>query len=308
MNIVFKTSDNVRKKMIEFYIDKRKDKVPPYAVFQAMEADTIITLYESGKAMFQGVSADVDAQIWIDMEKQLNNRDIEIKEKEKKEKEIKDLSYFNYSAIGSDEVGTGDYFLPIVVTATFVSKENIEFLTDLKIQDSKKMTDKNILSVAPILMKKIPYSTVTLTNQEYNDLKNKDINMNKIKAILHNKVLFNLVKEKHPFEKIIVDQFCLPVLYFKYLKDTTPIIKNIIFLTKAEDKNLSVACAAVISRYIFLQYNEKLNKMYDTVFPKGAGIQVDKKGIELVNKYGKDILNKISKITFKNTEKILDNF
>ena len=38
--------------MIEYYSDKR-EKIPPYAIFQAEEEDTVITLYESGKAMFQ---------------------------------------------------------------------------------------------------------------------------------------------------------------------------------------------------------------------------------------------------------------
>ena len=311
MNIVFKVSDNVKEKMIDFYKDKRKEKTPPYAVFQAQEEDTVITLYESGKAMFQGISADIDANIWIDMEHSLNNRDVrkELEEKnnEKKEKEKKDLRYYNYSAIGSDEVGTGDYFLPIVVTATFVDKNWIMELQELKIGDSKKMTDEKILKVAPIIMKKIPYETITLTNKEYNEYKEKDINMNKVKAILHNKVLYSLATKDLKFEKIIVDQFTYPRSYFGYIKNEEHKITNITFLTKAEDKNLSVACASIISRYIFLQEQQKLNKKYNTILPKGAGIEVDKKGKELVKKYGKDILNEISKITFKNTEKILND-
>ena len=38
--------------MIEYYKDKVRDKKIPYAIFQAQEEDTVITLYESGKAMF----------------------------------------------------------------------------------------------------------------------------------------------------------------------------------------------------------------------------------------------------------------
>ena len=52
MTIVFKVSDNVKEKMIKYYKDLRRDKTPPYAIFQASDADTIITLYESGKVMF----------------------------------------------------------------------------------------------------------------------------------------------------------------------------------------------------------------------------------------------------------------
>ncbi len=34
--------------------------------------------------------------------------------------------------------------------------------------------------------------------------------MTKIKAILHNKVLINLVEKNWPFDKIVVDQFTTP--------------------------------------------------------------------------------------------------
>ena len=64
MNVVIKVNDEIKEKMIEYYKDKRRDKVIPYVVFQAEEEDTVITMYESGKVMFQGTSADVDAAMW----------------------------------------------------------------------------------------------------------------------------------------------------------------------------------------------------------------------------------------------------
>ena len=67
MIIVFKVSDKLKSKMIEYYKDKRRSKTPPYSIFQAEDADTVITLYESGKVMFQGISADIDAKMWADM-------------------------------------------------------------------------------------------------------------------------------------------------------------------------------------------------------------------------------------------------
>ena len=132
MTIVFKVSDNIKSKMIKYYEDLKRDKTPPYAIFQADEGGTIITLYESGKAMFQGISADIDANIWIDMEKKFNGRIIDIKTGKDKNankdtKEKKAFNYDKYSTIGSDEVGTGDYFGPIVVCATFVATSNVEF-------------------------------------------------------------------------------------------------------------------------------------------------------------------------------------
>ena len=307
MTIVFKVSDNVREKMIEYYMDKRKEKTPPYAVFQAVEADTVITLYESGKVMFQGISADIDANMWRDQEKFLNNIDVDTRTTEEKKETLIDKSNYYYSAIGSDEVGTGDYFLPIVVTACFMDKANIKFLESLKVHDSKKLTDKKILSVAPLIMKKIPYESIILSNKEYNEWVNKGINMNKVKAIMHNKMLFKMKSKGFNYDKIIVDQFCLPGVYYNYLREVKDKVTGITFMTKAEDKNLSVACASIISRYIFLKEQEKLEKSLGILIPKGAGIKVDETGKKLVKSKGKDVLNEISKISFKNTNRILNS-
>ena len=298
MNVVIKVNDEIKQKIIEYYKDKVRDKVIPYVVFQAQEEDTVITLYESGKCMFQGTSADVDAAMWgVALEN--------TKEKQEENKK-KDKIYYNCSAIGSDEVGTGDYFGPIVVTACFVPKSEIEYLEKLGVGDSKKIDDSKILKIAPEIAKKIKYKSVILNNKEYNEKYNKDINMNKIKAILHNRVLYELVhSEKLDYDYIIVDEFARENRYYEYIKDQPVIQKGITFLTKAEDKNLAVACGSIISRYLFLKEFDKLSDSIHIPLPKGAGKDVDTIGEEVVEKYGEDKLKEIAKINFKNTDRIL---
>jgi ribonuclease HIII len=306
--IVFKPSDNIKEKMIDYYDLLRRDKKPPYSVFQAEEGGTIITLYESGKVMFQGISADIDANMWKDLESHYNNRDIDSELKKKEEKED-DKTYYYYDAIGSDEVGTGDYFGPIIVTATLVDKSTRKLLEDLKIMDSKKMTDDKIRRCAPILMNKLPYVTFTLSNTKYNEMSSKGFNMNKIKAILHNRVLFELSNKGIPYHKIIVDQFTTPRSYFSYLKQENieDKVTKITFLTKGESKHLSVAAASVISRYRFLQEMDKLSEKYKVDIPKGASPKVDSVAKKILDTYGKNELSKIVKLNFKNTEKILNS-
>lgn len=311
MVIVFKISENTKDKMTQYYEDKKREKTPPYAIFQAEEGGTIITLYESLKVMFQGISADVDANMWRDMEAHLNNGKMpeESKKKEKEKKDEKELyeerkKYYYINSVGSDEVGTGDYFGPIVVTASFVSKDDIEFLEELGVRDSKKLTDAKILEVVPKIIKRIPYETVVYSNEEYNN--NPDYNMNKVKAILHNKVLLGLMKkDNYNYDKVVVDQFCYPKNYFGYLKESNNVFRKIDFTTKAEDKCLSVACGSLISRYVFIKEMDKISKTLGKTVPKGAGVQADEFGREIVKKHGKDILRKIAKLNFKNTEKIL---
>ena len=298
MNVVIKVNDEVKEKMIEYYKDKRRDKVIPYVVFQAQEEDTVITLYESGKCMFQGTSADVDAAMWGTI---LDNT------KEKKEEQKKaDAKYYNCNSVGSDEVGTGDYFGPIVVTACYVTKEDIPFLEKLGVGDSKKIDDEKIKKIAPEIAKKVKYRSVILSNKEYNEKYNKDINMNKIKAIMHNKVLYQLMQEEKPnIDYIIVDEFAREARYYEYLNGINTIQKNITFMTKAEDKNLAVACGSIISRYLFLKEFDKLCDSIHLPLVKGAGKDVDAIGEEVVEKYGKDKLKEIAKFNFKNTDRIL---
>ena len=295
---VIRVSDKTREKLIKFYEDKKRDKVIPYVVFQAQDGDTVITLYESGKVMFQGVSADIDANMWRDIDGQEKVDKVAIKESEKK--------YYYSSAIGSDEVGTGDYFGPIVVTSAYVSKDDIEFVESLGIKDSKKLTDEKMLEIAPKLVKKIKYKSIVMTNLEYNEKHKNTYNMNKIKAIMHNKALWRMTHEENlEYDYIIVDEFARENRYYEYLDGNPNIQRGITFITKAEDKNLAVASASVISRYIFLREFDKICDEIHIPLPKGAGKDVDEIGKEVVEKYGKEKLKEVAKYNFKNTERIL---
>ena len=298
MNVVIKVNDEIKEKMIEYYKDKKRDKVIPYVVFQAQDEDTVITMYESGKVMFQGTSADVDAAMWGVALENTNEK--------KEEKKKENLKYYNAPSVGSDEVGTGDYYGPIVVTACFVDKNNLEELKKLGVGDSKKIDDSKILKIAPQIAKLVKYKSVILTNKEYNEKYNKDINMNKINAILHNKVLYQLINEEKPvYEYIIVDEFAREARYYEYLNGQNNIQKGITFLTKAEDISPAVGCASIISRYIFLKEFDKLCDSIHMPLPKGAGRDVDEIGEEVVEKYGEDKLKEIDKVNFKNTDRIL---
>lgn len=296
MNVVIKVNDEIKQKMIEYYKDKVRDKKIPYVVFQAQEEDTVITMYESGKVMFQGTSADVDASMW----------GVALEKSKDKEKPKVDEKYHNCSSVGSDEVGTGDYFGPIVVTASYVEKEDVSFLDELGVGDSKKINDEKIKKIAPQIAKRVKYRSVILSNREYNEKYTKNVNMNKIKAIMHNNVLYQLVNEEKPnYDYIIVDEFARETRYYGYLKDVPNVQKDITFMTKAEDKNLAVACSSIISRYLFLKEFDKLCDEVHIPLVKGASKEVDKIGEEVVDKYGEDKLKDIAKLNFKNTERIL---
>lgn len=298
--VVLRVNEKTKEKMIKYYEDKKRDKKIPYVVFQAQDNDTVITMYESGKVIFQGTSADIDANMWIDINGASKIDKAKVKKEEKK--------YYECSSIGSDEVGTGDYFGPIVVTSCYVNKEDIPFVESIGIRDSKKLDDAKILKIAKEVVKKVKYKSLIMNNTEYNAKYSDSYNINKIKAIMHNKVLWKMVHEENlEYDYIIVDEFAREARYYEYLNGNPEIQKGITFITKAEDKNPAVACASVISRYIFLKEFDKICDEIHIPLPKGAGKEVDNIGKEVVETYGKEKLKEIAKYNFKNTERILEN-
>lgn len=250
-----------------------------HAHFQAKLDKGTITAYKSGKVVFSGEDALLYSQQF--------------------EKRISDQA-------GSDEVGTGDYFGPVVVCAAYIKESQVEFLKKLSIMDSKQISDAQILTIAPKLMKELIYSVLILDNPKYNQI-HQSLNMNAIKAQLHHRA-FQHLKEKlngQLPELSVVDQFTPEVNYYKYLTDDYG-IRSLHFETKAENKYLSVACASIIARYTFLESLKQLSNYYDIQFPKGAGTLVDTFGIEFVQKHSFNELTRVAKLHFKNTQRIKD--
>ena len=110
---------------------------------------------------------------------------------------------------------------------------------------------------------------------------------------------------KQYYDYIVVDQFEPESSYYKHLSEVPSPLKGITFITKAEDKCLSVACSSLISRYIFVKEIDKLGDKYGIFLPKGANYYVEDVGIKLVEKYGVNVLKEVAKLNFSNTDRIL---
>ena len=267
--------------------------------------DVTLTLYNSFKAMLQGKNAHEDYLMWSEI---IGFETIEetVQESKNIAKETSNKSSIYYtSSIGSDEVGTGDFFGPVVVATTFVDKSMIPALEALRIRDSKLMTDDYIMSIGSKIKSMIPHIVLVTDNNKFNDLTKQGYNMNKIKAYLHNHAIKKCVKlVNSAFDHVILDQFCSPKLYFDYLSDVDT-YQNITFLEKAESAHLSVAAASIIARFTFITHMQELNLLAGLNLPFGAGAGVDAVGQVLVLKKGVDFLTKVAKINFKNYDRIV---
>lgn len=265
-------------------------KTPPYAQYQIKLSDCMITAYTSGKVVFQGDGADFHAQGYSALQAKSKQAHIA------KHDDV-------YPQCGSDEVGTGDYFGPITVCAVRVLPEDIAFLKELGIQDSKMVKDDRIRELAPMLMERLAHSLLILNNATYNHVHPTN-NMVGIKCKMHNQAFVHLRKKISSWpEFIIIDQFVQGSSYYRYVANEKEIVKGIHFETKAENKYLSVACGSIIARFAFLKAFDAMCVDYDFSFLKGASSKVDENIKEFVRIHGKDALYKVAKLHFANTKK-----
>jgi len=274
------------------YPHAEERKTPPYAHWQIKCSDCVITAYTSGKVVFQGENAKLHASAY----------DQTMCKTTVKQKSVQTLPQ-QFPQWGSDEVGTGDYFGPVCVCAVHVAKNDVAWLKQCGIQDSKAMKDSDILTVGSTLMERLAHSLLILDNATYNNIHTTN-NMVAIKCKLHNQAFVHLShKTAEKPEQIIVDQFVQEKSYYRYLQKEKDVMRGIHFETKAENKYLAVACASVIARYAFLRAFDAMCEQYQFAFLKGASSQVDKNIVDFVAMHGKAALYHVAKLHFANTKK-----
>ncbi len=307
-NVVLQCPMNQIEKMRDYYAKFLKETNPPGSVFAAKLPVCMITAYKSGKVLFQGNDAEQEAARWGGSSPAVNKPAPKSSGQKSTAKGHVPPGIAQMSVIGSDEVGTGDFFGPITVVAAYVKKENIPLLKELGVRDSKDLNDQKIIEIAKVIKDVVPFSLMTLKNEKYNQVQKSGMSQGKMKAILHNQALLNVLAKIAPEkpDAILVDQFVQPDTYFQHLRGQKAVAnENIYFSTKAEGIHLAVAAASILARYAFIQYIDKMSAAAGFTIPKGAGSQVDEAAAKLILKKGRDVLPAYVKLHFANTEKAI---
>ncbi|AMY05123.1 ribonuclease HIII [Staphylococcus condimenti] len=283
------------------------ENLPPGMRARTKHQGTTINIYNSGKVMFQGNQAEKISQ------QLLGEKEAAVSGKSSSQKNTKSSNQtypFNKAnCIGSDEAGSGDYFGPLTVCAAYVSKKNAEILKTLGVDDSKKLTDAKIVEIAEQIITFIPHSLLTMKNDKYNEQQRKGWSQVKMKAVLHNQAIQNVVdkitKSHEPLDYIVIDQFAVRGVYQNYALSQMPYPDKTHFETKGESKSIAIAAASIISRYAFVKHMDQIGRELHTTVPKGASNKVDLFAAKIIEKYSTSKLDSISKAHFKNREKAL---
>ena len=167
--------------------------------------------------------------------------------------------------VGIDEVGVGENIGPyascIVRFNDYESKMNVALHG---IKDSKKMSHFEIVEAAKVIKDNAKVECIVMEPKKFNVNYKKIKNMKALNAIAQNKL--NLAFKD--YDNHVTDQFVSKEKYVEYLTDfNQEVYDDIFFTTKAEDKYMEVAAAAIVAKNEFnswmIKYLDKHNINYE---------------------------------------------
>jgi len=216
---------------------------------------------------------------------------------EKGEEQYKNFEFI----IGSDEVGKGEWFGPLITVATCIKTNYIPRFQRIGIRDSKSLSKENIFSLFNKANElEFKRHSVTINPKRLNELWKKFIeenrNYNDLIAWEHQRAILDLLEKIDNSKKIliIIDKFDVDKINSRlknlYQKNNIQIIQK----SQAESE-IPVALASIIAKKIWYEEIEKINYNFNLTLPKTHLEDVDP-----------DIVYQIGKLFFKNVRKVIN--
>lgn len=259
-------------------------------------AECPINFYQTGRALIQGRPSELRDRIaeWMRLHV--------VPPADKKTRRPPQIIPKFPNRVGIDESGKGDYFGPLVISAAFASAEDTEWLLELGVKDSKKLSDPALLKLASEIRDAVPHETIIITPSRYNELYAKMKNLNRLLAWGHARSLESLL-ERVNAGAAISDQFGDKSYLQKALMEKGRAVE-LLQMPRAEE-DAAVAAASVFARGAFLRSLRKMEDQYQVKFSKGASDLVEKEARDFIKQYGVEKLGEVAKLHFKTTGRVV---
>jgi len=200
------------------------------------------------------------------------------------------VSKYEYT-IGSDETGKGEWYGPLIITATCTSKDENKKLQQIGVTDSKKLTKNDIEKLYQKIKKmQIRHQTLILRpftyNKLYDKFKNENKNLNHLLAYLHSKAIKMLLEDVPSHDVVvIIDKFDYKKMNQYLQLDNTKVIQE-----SNGERYTPVATSSIIAKHHYEKTLKELEEKY---------------GVDLNKKNGPwnidpELLDKVAKTHFKN--------
>lgn len=238
-------------------------------------------------------------QVETSVEETVAKPEPEIKQETETEHEQEPINY-----IGSDEVGNGSYFGGIVTASVLVRDQaDVDFLLELGVRDSKKISDKKIRDMAPQIKDRLEYAISEAIPAQYNQAIASGLHIKEIMAILHNDAIGKVSVENPDY--VLIDEFASASKYSDYLEASNKTIAysdRLRFEKKAESKYLAVAAASILARDAFLTQIDTMSDFLHMPIKQGVTAKVKEQIAQLMRM--EIDLTQYAKVDFKTTEEV----
>ena len=204
--------------------------------------------------------------------------------------------------IGTDESGKGDYFGPLVAAGVFLPEGQEAVMQELGVRDSKRISDNRVREIAETIKAGYKHSIVAIGPEKYNELYAKFRNLNRLLAWAHSRVIENILEEV-PCTLAVTDQFGDKAFVLNALMKRGRSIELI--QRPGAEEDMAVAAASILARAEFLKRLFFLSKNAGIELPKGSSPRSEEAGLDLVKRDGARALDKVAKVHFKLTQRIL---
>lgn len=205
--------------------------------------------------------------------------------------------------IGCDEALKGDTFGGIVCAGFFAGEELELKLANLKVNDSKKLTDNRINALTETFEEyfKDNFFIVDISAEKYNELI-KTESMTQILVHAYVQIISKLVDRIKTTKTIMDDkELTIVVDEFPGSQALKKFFSNIVLTTQAESKFLEVAAASILARAYALKQIDALSKKAKYKLPLGS-THVSEALVFL--RKGDFDLSKYAKQNFKNVKEL----
>lgn len=269
----------------------------PHQYFLARKEGSVVNLYLNGKIVIAGNDENKRKEIIAFLDT------LQAEQHIKTDKEYAPIDVAGVR-IGTDEVGKGDYFGPLVIAGVLADETQILKMESLGIKDSKSLSDTTVQNFAGQIKKIVgqkQFSIVTISPIKYNLLISKMKNLNRLLGWGHARAIENILIHHNKCQTAISDQFGDQSFIENALMKLGKKIQLI--QTPKAEREITVAAASILARSESINRINEMSQSYGFEFPRGA-TDVIPTAESFVAKFGYNALLNVAKIHFKTTGKI----
>jgi ribonuclease HIII len=281
----------------------------PHAFWRARGEGCTVTFYRKGKVVLQGPTAPMVAALL----------GLEVPEREGDADDADGAAGGEPFAaalalhpqpppaawIGSDETGKGDWFGPLIVAAARLERRHVRLVAELGAADSKTLSDRRVLEIAPDLKKVVTFKLVIIGPEAYNRLYPRLGNLNRVLAWGHARAIEDVLRLA-PATYALTDQFGDRSLVERALRAVSGEEQRVLLDQRPRaEADPAVAVASILARNELLWQLKTLSREAGFALPKGAGPPVLAAGRRLVSEKGRDALARFAKLHFATTDQVL---